>query len=93
MTQAKKQPQSTMGETLLDDSKLEKLLEKREKLKAGVSARREADKEAKNALAGVEISGSVRVGRFVISKRTTQSRHVEFDTDAGVRLSIKADEE
>ena len=92
-TGAKAQPQHELGETVVENTEVLALLEERETLKEGAASYRTADKAAKGALAGMEAKVPFRIGRFVIDRKPTVSRHVEFDTDAGIRLSIKADEE
>lgn len=89
---AKAQPQHALGETVVENTELLALLEERETLKQGAADYRAKDKEAKGALAGVEEKTPFRVGRFVIDRQATAGRTVSFETAAGVRLTIKADE-
>ena len=85
-----------MDETVLEDPELEAALEGR--LKAAlakaplVAAFAEADEVAKAQVkAKVEVGQVVRVGRFRVERKATDPRHVEFDAEAGDRVSIKAD--
>ncbi len=91
-TGAKTQPQHELGETVVENTEVLALLEERETLKEGAASYRTADKAAKGALAGMEAKVPFRIGRFVIDRKPTAARSVSFETAAGVRLSIKADE-
>ncbi len=90
--QVKAQPQRSMDETqIVENEQLEALLDKRQDLKESVREHTKLTKEAKTIIAGIEIPTPYRVGRYVISKTLTDAKHVEFDTDAGYRVNIKAD--
>lgn len=91
-TGAKAQPQHELGENVVENPDLLALLEAREELKEGAASYRTADKAAKGALAGVEEKTPFRVGRFVIDRKPTAARSVSFETAAGVKLTITADE-
>ena len=92
MTGAKAQPQHGLGETVVENTELLALLEERETLSQGKRDYNAKDKEAKAMLAGIEAKTPFRVGRFVISRQTTPAKTVSFETPAGFRLNIKADE-
>jgi hypothetical protein len=80
-----------MEDVIVNDSELEGLLEKRQSLKESVSTYRKTDKEAKEKIAAVENQTPTpfRVGRFLISRRSTPGRTVEFEVGEGSRISIK----
>lgn len=83
-----------MDDQWLEDPDLEALLEDREAAKAAAAHFRKLDKEAKGRILALEITDPRRCGRFIISCSPTQPRSVSFDTEAGVRVSIKtADQE
>ncbi len=83
-----------MDERTVEDPELADLLEKRLRAQddkreiAGVF--KLADQAAKEAIARLEMAeeDAVRVGRFRITKKATEGRHVEFDAAAGSRISI-----
>ena len=89
---AKDKPQHELGETVVENTELLALLEERETLKQGKADYEAANKRAKEMLAGIETPAPFRVGRFVISRQATAPKTVSFDTPAGFRLNIKADE-
>lgn len=92
MPTSKTQEQHELGETLVENTDLQALLEERETLKDGAAQYRSKDKEVKTARAGVETPTPFRIGRFVIDRRAVAAKDVSFSTDAGYRLNIKADE-
>lgn len=84
-----------MDERVLEDAELAKLLEAR--LRAGDDKRevagvyKLADQAAKDAIAKLELADGdiVRIGRFRITKKVTEPKHVEFDSAGGSSLQIK----
>lgn len=84
-----------MDERVVEDAELAGLLEAR--LRAQDDKRevavvyKAADVAAKEAIAklDIEVGSAVRVGRFRVTKRATEPRHVEFDAAAGSRLTIE----
>ena len=85
----KKQLQTSMDETRIDDTELEQLLEDREELKENVSKYRKADKEVKAKINTIEAPSPFRIGRFVITRTPTPPRSVSFETDGGLKINIK----
>jgi len=84
-----------MDERVVEDDALAKLLDARLRAKDDVREVRgvykAADVAAKDAIAKLDLADgdAVRVGRFRITKRATEPRHVEFDAAAGSRLTIE----
>lgn len=91
--------QTNIYEVVIEDDEVEAALEKRQKAKESASAvnkrYREADAEAKALVNRLDlgVDAPVRVGRFVVSLRSTKSRSVSFETAAGERLTIRKLEE
>lgn len=85
----KPKPQSHMDETVIEDAELEKVLEDRQALKESVAQYRKLDKQAKEKLRSIETPTPFRVGRFVISRQVSKPRLVEFQTEEGLRFTIK----
>ena len=88
------QPQTALGETLVEDADLEAALEQREKLKEASSRARktfaEADEQAKSQIRGLELGGTpARVGRFLIGEHDVAGRSVAFETEPSTRVSIR----
>jgi len=86
----KEKAQISMDDTIVDDPDLEKLLEERQELKVHVSEYRKTDKAAKDKIRSIETPSPYRVGRFVITKLTTESKQVSFESLGGIRFNIKA---
>lgn len=87
------QPQTSLYETTIEDVELERLLEAREaKREARTAAQgefKEADEAAKGRLSALDIADApVRVGRFVVSRRSVKAREVSFSTSPTSRLVI-----
>ena len=89
----KAKAQVSFDDKIVKDDELEELLEKRQSLKQGVTAFREADKEARKKIGKVTVTPPFRCGRFIIAERMTQPGHVEFDKAGGSRLQIKTADE
>jgi hypothetical protein len=88
-------PQTSIYETEIEDENVERLLEARDKAKASARAvnkkARDADSAAKAALEALDLGhdATVRIGRFLVTLKKTESRSVSFDTAPGERWSIK----
>lgn len=87
------QPQTTIYETTIDNAKLEELLENRQGLKAKKSDAtkkfKEANDDVKAMVRTLDLGDApVRCGRFVITEKAIEEKHVEFDRSAGSRLQI-----
>lgn len=88
--------QIAMDERIVEDKELEGLLETRAHAKAEASeASKTAQKAHESAMAALDklqlADGDViRVGRFRIERKDSEVKHVEFDTEAKVRLVIGA---
>lgn len=88
-----------MDERIVDDAVLEDALEDRWKRRASAMELgrkyQEADKVAKGLVEalGLSIGEVIRVGRFRIEKRATAAREVSFETKAGSRIAVTADED
>ena len=85
----KTQAQVGFDDKIVENPELEALLEKREEQKEHAAAYRKADKEAKEKIATVATPMPYRVGRFLIDKQTVPAKSVSFETDEGIRVSIK----
>lgn len=88
-------PQLAMDERAVNDPDLESALERRLRAKDDVSEVRVAYKVAHkevNALldkvADFPADSALRVGRFRITKRQVEAKHVEFDAEAREQISI-----
>jgi hypothetical protein len=88
-------PQASLYEDTVENADLEQALEEREKLKQRATAARkryaEADEVAKGLAATISLDEerTVRVGRFLLARRTTSGRTVQFETGPTSRLSIR----
>lgn len=84
-----------MDERNVEDDALAGLLEARLRAQDDVREVRgvykAADQAAKEAIAKLDITDgdAVRCGRFRITRKATEPRHVEFDAAAGSRLTIE----
>jgi hypothetical protein len=87
-------PQTSLYEREVENEQLERALEEREKLKARVAKARksyaEADEWAKGLLGEVQLGdgATVRVGRFLLTRRAVAARSVAFETQPASRLTI-----
>jgi len=89
----KTKAQVHMEDRLVSNSELLALLEERETLKEGALAFRNKDKDTKNAIIKLGEEPPYRIGRFIITQKTHQARHVDFDIQAGASVKIsRADE-
>jgi len=82
-----------MDDRIIHDDELEELLETRQDLKEGVTAYREADKEARKKIGTVTAPMPFRCGRFIIDESMTPAGHVEFDKAGGTRIKIQTADE
>jgi len=94
MADAQVQPQASLYEETIENADLEAALEQRQKLKEKIrplnKQKKEADAKVKALVDIADIADApVRIGRFVISRKQTEARHVEFDADASERIQIK----
>lgn len=89
------QPQTSLYEEVVENSLIEAALERRQEKKAkqatASKAYREADEAAKGHLAALDLEEgtSIRIGRFVVSKRDIAARQVAFETAPSSRLAIR----
>ena len=88
------QPQTAIGEHVVEDAELEAALEAREQAKAAASEARKtfaaADEAAKGRIHELDLGeGRARCGRFVIAERDLPARSVAFDTEASTRVTIR----
>lgn len=88
-------PQLALDERAINNPDLEAALEKHLRARDDAAEARGVVKKARGEidqlLAGVgdfDPDTALRVGRFRITKRVTEARHVEFDSSAGERLSF-----
>ena len=87
--------QMALGETALDDSELESLLEAREQLKEELSVSRraynEVDEQAKGQGLQLEIpeDATRRCGRFQLGTMTTETTPVSFEREAKTKATIR----
>ncbi len=89
-------PQTSIYEVTIENDPLEQALEDREKLKIKASDARRAfadkDESTKTAI-DVELElgddAPVRVGRSVLTRKTSASRSVSFETQPKTRIAIK----
>lgn len=89
------QPQTgLLNEQVIDRPDLEEKLERRailgERRKSANKDYREADEAAKGVVTSLEIEGSARCGRWLISTEERPGGHVEFETAPSRRIRIKA---
>ena len=88
-------PQASFEDKVIEDAELEAVLEKRWKLKAkkadAVRDFKEADDDAKDRIAGLEIPPGVvgRCGRFPFVTSVTDAADIEFTRKRGTRITIK----
>lgn len=91
--------QGSFDEKVLEDSDLERRLERRESAKAEKGAvsktYRDLDESVKGDILkmGYEEPTSLRCGRFVIEVKPVESRSVSFETKPRTKVNIKAPEE
>ena len=87
-------PQASLYEQTVENAELEEALEAREKAKeksgAARKVYREAHDKAKALVETVELADEtpVRVGRFVLTRKTVPARAVNFETEESSRLAI-----
>lgn len=95
-------PKEQLGfdEKVVEDARLLAALEERETAKGRVRAERQVltkiDDEVRIRIGDLDlgVDTAVRIGRFRITKTMAEARHVEFDSEAKERISIKlADKE
>lgn len=89
MARTKKQPQSQMDETLVDNPELEQLLDQREELKPSRTEFNKLSKAITEKLKAIEAASPFRIGRFSITRNMIDGRSVSFETSGGVRFGIK----
>jgi len=95
MAGARRQPQTSIYETTLENPELEEALKTRASMKDRESTAKHntkvADERAKGLIATLDlgVGAAVRVGDFVIEIKPTKPRDVAFKTDAGTRVWIK----
>jgi hypothetical protein len=87
-------PQTALGESVVDDPDLERLLEERLEAKEKAAAARkvyaELDEQAKGRVRELELGSSpARCGRFIIGESDVAGRSVAFETEATTRVSIR----
>jgi len=93
--------QLAMDEVLIEDSEAEEALEERLRARLALAPLKRAYKEAHEAAkfavlrhAGeIADGGSVRIGRFRVSKRLVKGRSVAFETEERTQLSFATLEE
>lgn len=88
-TKARVRPQIHMDDKVIEDAELSQLLEDREEAKKAASEYKAVDKKTKAKIMSMEQQPPYRIGRFIITKRQVEGRHVEFDTDSVPRIDIK----
>jgi RNA-binding protein YhbY len=87
-------PQTSLYEDVVVNEQLEQALEDREKLKARAAKARknygEANELAKALAAEIQLENgrAVRVGRFVLTRRSVGGRTVQFETQPSSRVTI-----
>lgn len=84
-----KQEQMALEENVVSDANLEELLEAREKLIEAHTLYREKTKAAQARVKELGTEGSFRCGRFVISVKAKESRHVEFEQGSRIEIGFK----
>ena len=89
----KMKAQIKMDDNWVKNPEVEAILEKRQSLKQGATDYRNADKEAKTAVAGIPNAKPYRIGRFIIEENDREAKHVEFDSEAGKSIIIKTADE
>jgi len=86
-------PQISMDDRIVTNPALEEMLEDRQLRKMQAAEYRKADKKTKETINDLNEVPPYRIGRFIISRATTQARSVSFETTEGTRLSIKTIDE
>jgi hypothetical protein len=88
------QPQTSLYEATLENAELEAALERRqaakEQLRGLRKSYRELDDDVKASTRelGLDDDSPVRIGRFLITRRTVAPRVVHFETEPTTRLVI-----
>jgi hypothetical protein len=90
---AKARPQIGMDDQWIEDPELLDLLERRDALKTAATAFAKTTKAAKGKILALAFTGPRRCGRFIITCSLSKPRSVSFDTEEGVRVSIKTTKE
>ena len=85
----KERPQAGLEDRIVHNEELEKMLDDRQDLKESVKEHNKLTKDIKDMLKRIEEPMPFRIGRFVIDGHTSEGHHIEFDTQASFRFSIK----
>lgn len=99
MTALEERPQLVLlGDDVLEDEKLEALLEDWAKAKAKLQPYKEefdsANKEAKGHIEGLELAeGTYHCGRYIVRIAKSDGTHVEFERRSRTAISIRAAKE
>ena len=92
MARVRRRPQAAFDETVIQDPELEAFLEARESVAEAHATYREKTKAAQARVKELGTEGPFRVGRFIISVRPMESRHVEFDQASRIQIDFKVKE-
>ncbi len=93
MARVRKRRQMGFEDKIVKDDELEKLLEEREAVIEAHVTYREKTKAAQARVKDLGTEGSFRCGRFVISVKPKESRHVEFDQGSRIDIGFQLAEE
>lgn len=86
-------PQISMDDKFIEDPELEKLLEERQVAKEATSVAnkeyRGLDEKAQAKVLALDLTETVRCGRFLLSKKVIEPKEVSFETAESVRARIQ----
>ena len=86
-------PQISMDDKFIEDPELEKLLEERQGAKGAASVAnkeyRGLDEQAQARVMALDLTETVRCGRFLLSKKTISPKEVSFETAESTRARIQ----
>ena len=95
VTQLRPAPQAALWEAVVEDAELEELLDARaeakEQLRAPRQRFKEADERARAAIERLDLGADapVRVGDYLLTRRSVKGRSVAFETTDSTRLYVR----
>ncbi len=89
MATVRKRRQMGFEEKVVEDPELEAFLEAREEAAEAHATYREKTKAAQARVKELGTEGAFRCGRFIISVKPQESRHVEFDQASRIQIDFK----
>lgn len=89
MATVRRRRQMGFDEKVIEDSELEAFLEARENVAEAHATYREKTKAAQARVKELGTEGPFRCGRFIVTVKPHESRHVEFDQNSRIEVNFK----